>query len=1065
MATQPPDDAPQKPDAPSEKPDTPCRCGSEEARCALPASPLPPKKPPVPPTGGDSEVMKKKPPLKKTSPAPAGEPAPGPADKPTDQKTEAAADSKQTPDADAATTELPAAKKKKADPAADSKQAPDAGAVTTEPAAAKKKKADKPADQKTDPAADATGVTTEPSAAKKMEEGIVAGKDKEGVAAKPKRFSFTWPSFKKAAPTGVWGIDLGQCGLKAVRLEEINGEVVATAFEYVEHPKILSQPDADPDELTRDALIKFLAQNKVGGDLVAISVPGQSGLARFVKLPPVEEKKIADIVRFEAKQQIPFNLDEVVWDYQKLGAGEVMDGLALDAEIGLFAMKRDAVNRYLQHFKDVKVEVHCVQMAPLALSNFLAFDILKKVPGGSPAGEEAETPKGEDKGCIAALDIGADSSSLVITDGERIIWQRPIPLGGNHFTRALTKDLKLTFAKAEHLKRNATKSPDLKAILAALKPVLNDFVGEVQRSLNFFTSSHRSASIDYLIGLGNAFRLPGLQSYLKEKLQLNVVKLQKFERLTGATVVGDQRFADNVLTFAVAYGLALQGLKRTRLQTNLLPSEIREERIIRAKKPMAVAAAGLLLLGLGMFAFGRGMTARPWKSDEVKGATAKAKTVVAAVKKADSEFEAARAEAKREEAAVNGLLAGQAEFRNWVDLDAFVRGSIPQPDASNLPTASEQSNPYQKYFLDAPTAKQKEERAAYNQRPMSGQQAFLKLREVQVGLAKAERPARASALSPPSGIPGGKGLVPMPGTGPAGMRPPGEAGGTTNLVAASTEEALPEGIDDLIQINVESIEARYSDDLEAVWNRARVNREGNERGHKILPFKPKEKGWVVEVRGYTYHSGHDAFIKETFLDNLAQRGLPDKSDGKSPLPDRGAVLNRVSHFLLYTSVEKGGPDDPTGPLLPPLSVARSPVLDDVLQGAASGSGVGPGKGGGPAPNIGPSGRTGTGSGSSRSGWRPLGGNFNTTSSNPGTGGRLSNQPPPPAANPTDPGKVPDKKTEVEGTLHRRTEFVILFFWREPTPSDIMRGQTDAPPAAPPGPGAPPTPGAPPAPGR
>ena len=97
-------------------------------------------------------------------------------------------------------------------------------------------------------------------------------------------------------------------------------QVTATAFDYVEHPKILSQPDADPDQLTREALEKFLSRNPLKGDMVAISVPGQSGLARFVKLPPVEEKKIADIVKFEAKQQIPFPLDEVVWDYQKIGA-------------------------------------------------------------------------------------------------------------------------------------------------------------------------------------------------------------------------------------------------------------------------------------------------------------------------------------------------------------------------------------------------------------------------------------------------------------------------------------------------------------------------------------------------------------------------------------------------------------------------------------------------------------------------------------------------------------------------------------------------------------------------
>jgi len=112
-------------------------------------------------------------------------------------------------------------------------------------------------------------------------------------------------------PPGVWGIDLGQSALKALRLEVIDGTVTATAFDFVEHPKILSQPDADPDQLTREALETFLSHNDIKGDEVAVSVPGQSGLARFVKLPPVEEKKIGDIVRFEAKQQIPFNLEEV----------------------------------------------------------------------------------------------------------------------------------------------------------------------------------------------------------------------------------------------------------------------------------------------------------------------------------------------------------------------------------------------------------------------------------------------------------------------------------------------------------------------------------------------------------------------------------------------------------------------------------------------------------------------------------------------------------------------------------------------------------------------------------
>src|SRR5438552_13083589 len=203
-----------------------------------------------------------------------------------------------------------------------------------------------------------------------------------------------------AITPGVWGIDLGQCALKALRVENNDGQIVATAFDYVEHPKILSQPDADPDQLVREALEKFLSRNSLRGDLVAISVPGQSGLARFVKLPPVEEKKITDIVRFEAKQQIPFPLEEVVWDYQKIVSGQVTDGFAMETEIGLFALKRDMVNRYLQHFKDVNIDVHVVQMSPLALCNYVAFDLLAKGP-------QSEDGKGK-RSCVVALGIGTE---------------------------------------------------------------------------------------------------------------------------------------------------------------------------------------------------------------------------------------------------------------------------------------------------------------------------------------------------------------------------------------------------------------------------------------------------------------------------------------------------------------------------------------------------------------------------------------------------------------------------------------------------------------------------------
>src|SRR3954452_15431383 len=176
----------------------------------------------------------------------------------------------------------------------------------------------------------------------------------------------------------IWALDVGQAALKALKL--VPGEtpelVVAEAFDYVEYPKILSQPDADPEQLVREALETFLERNELKGCKVAISVPGQAGLVKFIKLPPVEKKRIPDIVKFEARQQIPFALEEVIWDYQQIGGDEEDgedDGFTM-AEVGLFAMKRDQINRAILPLKNAGIEVDIVQMGPIALYNYASFD-------------------------------------------------------------------------------------------------------------------------------------------------------------------------------------------------------------------------------------------------------------------------------------------------------------------------------------------------------------------------------------------------------------------------------------------------------------------------------------------------------------------------------------------------------------------------------------------------------------------------------------------------------------------------------------------------------------------
>jgi type IV pilus assembly protein PilM len=395
------------------------------------------------------------------------------------------------------------------------------------------------------------------------------------------------------ASGAVWGIDIGQCALKALRCRphEDSKKLVAEAFDYIEYPKILSQPGSDPAELVGDALKQFLSRNSVIGDKVAVSVSGQAGLARFIKLPPVEAKKIPDIVRYEARQQIPFDLNDVIWDYQRMGVGSVEEGFALETEVGLFAMKRDAVFRALDPFLKLDIEVDLVQLTPLSLYNFILFDQL----GALPSSEEYDPENPPES--VVAISMGTDATDLVITNGFRV-WQRSIPLGGSHFTKALVRDLKLTFPKAEHLKRNATAAADPKAVFQAMRPVFSDLLTELQRSIGFFSNLDRAAKIGRVVALGNAMKLPGLRRYLSQSLGLEIEKLDSFCNLTGPQVVAAPTFQENLLSFSVCYGLTLQGLGKGGVYTNLLPREIVQDRLIRRKKPWAVAAAAIILLGL-----------------------------------------------------------------------------------------------------------------------------------------------------------------------------------------------------------------------------------------------------------------------------------------------------------------------------------------------------------------------------------------------------------------------------------------------------------------------------------
>ncbi|HYF14662.1 MAG TPA: type IV pilus assembly protein PilM [Phycisphaerales bacterium] len=403
-----------------------------------------------------------------------------------------------------------------------------------------------------------------------------------------------------ATSNACWGIEVGAAAVKAVKLEAGGeGRCRLADWAFIPHPKVLSTPGVDPNDVIRVSLGTLASQVDLSKAAVAISVPGHSSFARFAKLPPVEPKKVASIIEFEAKQQIPFPLEEVEWDYQTFVTPD-----SPELEVGIFAVTKDRIAERLTMLEDVGIVPHHVVLSPIAVYNALAYDLdfNQQTPG------------------TIIVDIGTTSTDLVIATPGRM-WVRTFPLGGHNFTEALVSQFQLSYAKAEKLKREAQDTKHARQVFQAMRPVFTDLAQDIQRSIGYFQSLNRDAKLTRVIGVGETWRLPGLRKYLKQQLGLDVYRIESFKRIgTGGAGIegaednedgGQQQAADAgdrnaqfnnaSLAMATAYGLALHGLGLNAVSGNLMPVATIRRTMWKEKAKYFGVAAGIAAAAGGVF--------------------------------------------------------------------------------------------------------------------------------------------------------------------------------------------------------------------------------------------------------------------------------------------------------------------------------------------------------------------------------------------------------------------------------------------------------------------------------
>ncbi len=379
------------------------------------------------------------------------------------------------------------------------------------------------------------------------------------------------------ASGSVWGVDIGKSSLKAVRMRPGKDELEVQAL-FFEEFQAADDGSIPPSEASRalEALLARYPQLKKEPALVAL--PGHTSFSRFIKLPPFDPRKLGEMVRFEAQQQIPFPIADVNWDFSLVNREYEADE---DREIGLFAIKKEIVYTYIADLQLSGVEPAAITTTPLAIYNFVRYDL--------------ELP--EDQATLV-LDIGWNHTDLVIVDGERY-WIRNLPLNGQELTKAIATKLKIGFAEAEQKKREAAQDKDARRLYQATELVLKDFVAEIQRSIAFYKAQNkdRQIQIGQVLLLGNGAKLPNIRPFFQKELGFPVETVKRLARLTlDVDIEGDEveLLKEHLPTFAVAFGLGVQGCGEGFNSVNLVPEEIRQKQSLEKKKPLVAAAVALI---------------------------------------------------------------------------------------------------------------------------------------------------------------------------------------------------------------------------------------------------------------------------------------------------------------------------------------------------------------------------------------------------------------------------------------------------------------------------------------
>jgi type IV pilus assembly protein PilM len=357
-----------------------------------------------------------------------------------------------------------------------------------------------------------------------------------------------------------------------------------------------------PAQLTA-SVREMLHEMRIKSGSVNYAVPAQSVFARFVKLPSVEEEKIGRIIAFEAQQNVPFPIDEVVWDYQLVGGGAEEQ-----LQVVLVAIKADLLEGMNAAVEEAGLRPVVIGVATMGLYNAFRYNY-----------SNVTEPS-------LLVDIGARTTNLLFIEPGKI-FSRSVPIGGSSVTAAVAKEFNEPFAKAESRKKESgfvslggayadATDADIARMSKIIRSTMTRLHAEILRSISHYRTQQQGKAPARIYLCGGSAGMPYMREFFQEKLQVPIDFFNPVRNVAIANEANARHVAQSAHLLGEVVGLALRAIASCPMELNLRPATVVRAHEVERRRPFLIGAAVCViaaLLGWSIFYLHAGAILRATK--------------------------------------------------------------------------------------------------------------------------------------------------------------------------------------------------------------------------------------------------------------------------------------------------------------------------------------------------------------------------------------------------------------------------------------------------------------------